>query len=218
MARAKKITETEIIQKKVEKPTSKIGNLVKFQEDKNRLIKIGFRDVKNKFKILTKDIKVSEYHIMVQYDKDGNEIIGSRINYVGKTYDSIILKKGAYLEEAITKETHVKDFPINTFIDQAIGKFCTWLGDDEFTINPNEITATKAYVLLRDINEKFIESRFEHLLQKDNGGILTGVAKKKKLKQLVEDFQSIRVGNTLITAKNIFNIPNFDESITINDI
>lgn len=212
---AKIITKKE--ETKKELPTKKIGNLVKFQEDKNRKIKIGYRNPINKFEILEKEIEVSEYKVGVQYDANGKEIQGSRIKYIPQTYDSIVVKNRTYLDDPILQETVVKDFPITLFEKAGKELFCQSIGYGEYSVSP-DIKASHIYVLLRDINEKFIEQRFEHLLERENGGILTGAAKKNKLKQLLEVFKTIRVGNTLIKAENILHLPNFDESIKITDL
>lgn len=216
-------TETKplIVEKKETKtkelPTQKLGNLTKFQ-DKERIVKVAKRDPSKRSEIIQTEIKATEYTVGVEYDKNGKEVGHSRLKFVEETFDGVIVKNRTYLDEAVLQETIVKDFPLAIFEREGKELFCQNIGFGEWSVNPNIITPTHIYILLRDIDEKFIEQRFEHLLEKANGGLLTGVAKKVKIKSLLEKFKSLRVGNTIIKAENILHLPNFDDSIKITDM
>lgn len=212
-----KVEVKKEVVKEQPKSNKEIGNLVKFQEDKDRIIKIGYRDAKDRTQIAFKEIAVSDYHLPIIKDDEGKEI-NNRLKYVGVTYDHIIVKNRTSLDELRSQETQVKDFPLVEFLRQGINQFCYNLGFDEWTIEPDELTASHIYVLIRDIDEKFIEQRFEHLLEKETGGVLVGAAKRNRVKQILENFRSIRVGNTLILAENILHIPNFNDKIKLTDM
>lgn len=214
-----KETATEPKKKRVSKPKKRKGNLTHLQKDKDRIVKVSFRNQTNRHDIQNREIKAIDFEVAISYNKDGSEIEGGSVHYVEETYDYFVTDprrmQGA---DAYKHETRVKPFPVNEFLKAGIAKFCEYVGEDEWTINPVNMTPSHVFTLMNNIDAKFIESKFAHRLVGGNNYPLVGVHKNKKIAKMIESFSKIRVGNSYICARNILHLPNFNNELTINDI
>ena len=218
MSTPKKVTVVKEVKGKVDSknPASKKGNLVHLQ-DKERLIKQSFRNPLNRGEILQKEFKAIDFEVDTRHDTNGKEIHGGVIMYVEETFNHLSVDPRRSSGYARSHETHVRTYPLNEFVRAAILKYCQDIGG-EFTIDPKDMTPSLVFLLLKNINAKFIEQRFSHMLVDGRNNQLAGRLKTKRMDALLESFSELKVGNSIIKAKNILHIPLFDKNLKFEDI
>jgi len=215
-----KATQTELTTELSNPKTDTKGNLTHLQ-DKDRVVKISKRDTKNE--IIQEEVKASDYDVIFETIEKGLKVTkdASRfIHYVERNQELLTNRKN--LEEALFEERAVKIIDTASFTKAAMIKFLIPVdesenGELEYNFDVSKFDSSAVFSILSNIDEKLIEERFDYLLKGDNNVPLSGIEKKRKIKSLIKDFTSVRLGGVFISAKDILHIPNF-KKINIDSI
>lgn len=227
MAKRQTKTEQPIMdlktETKVEKETiSKLvkGNLTHLQP-KDRIVRFAKRNSKQE--LIYDEIKATEYNVVYETIEKGVKVLkdASRfINFVAKDQELLTQKRN--IDDPVEKEQYLKIIDTASFIKVAQNEFLVPIDEDEngnliYNFDINKFDCSTIFEILNNVNEKLIDDRFSHLLQKTNGTLYVGAEKKRKVKQLIKKLSKLRFGNSFIYPKDILHIPNY-EKVDINSI
>lgn len=196
------------------------GNLTHLQS-KDRVLKIAKRNSKQE--LIYDEVKATEYNVVYETIEKGVKVVKNAnhfIHYVAK--DQEVLTQKRNIDDPVEREQYVKILDTASFIKVAQNEFLVPIDEDEdgnpvYNFDINKFDCSTIFEILTNVDEKLIDDRFSHLLQKTNGTIYTGAEKKRKVKQLIEKLSKLRFGNSFIYPSDILHIPNF-KKVDINSI